>query len=774
MTDALVHAYTPRGAARELYHCRDDEVLIAGPAGTGKSVACLHKVMMACLLVPGCKTLVLRKTLTSLGASALDLWRKHVAAEIIANGTTWFFGGNKEDPAQYKFLNGSMMVVGGLDKPSKIMSTDYDLIYVCEATELTLDDWEMMTTRLRSGNLRFQQLLADCNPAADSHWLYQRCLAGRTTLLRSVHTDNPVLVDDNGQETETGRAYLDKLRGLSGFRRARLLDGKWVGAEGIIFEEWSEAGPGANLVDRFYVPRSWPRYLVIDFGYRNPFVAQWWATNTDGQLFMYREIYFTGRRVEEHCQRILELHRRGNEPWFTAIICDHDAEDAATVEHCLQSATVKAKKGVTVGIDLVKSRLVANELGRPGLVIIRDSTDERDPALYPAKPASTVEEFGGYVWLPASGDRAAKEEPRKENDHGCLIAGTAVSTSVGPVAIELVRPGDLVLTRVGPRVVLASGMTSERAAVYRVELSTGEALTGTGNHPVWVDGEGWKRLDAVRYMDRLMVCQTANPNASTGSSSAATQTPRTGLIASTTRRALPTGSAASAAYTRRSGSRRMAPSLRGARSTTPTTTPATTNWATSSVSPLLSTRKHTASEGANGQGHPSIEPILSGLGPLLPNGTVLMKGGPGTASTPRSTSLATPSRGPGSVNSVATLTRRLSPVVGIGFAPTGARAHGDGRAASTTSSARAPIAAPSSPLTVTALSVAVGAHVLSVSALPGRVPVFNLTVADQAEFFAQGVLVHNCDALRYMVAHLDWPVSGEPEVVGVRRPAARA
>lgn len=29
--------------------------------------------------------------------------------------------------------------------------------------------------------------------------------------------------------------------------------------------------------------------------------------------------------------------------------------------------------------------------------------------------------------------------------------------------------------------------------------------------------------------------------------------------------------------------------------------------------------------------------------------------------------------------------------------------------------------------------------------------VFNLTVAEQPEYFAGGVLVHNCDALRYVI-----------------------
>lgn len=51
---------------------------------------------------------------------------------------------------------------------------------------------------------------------------------------------------------------------------------------------------------------------------------------------------------------------------------------------------------------------------------------------------------------------------------------------------------------------------------------------------------------------------------------------------------------------------------------------------------------------------------------------------------------------------------------------------------------------------------------LSVSVLPRRVPVFNLKVADQPEYFAEGVLVHNCDAGRYMVAERD--LGGRPQL----------
>jgi predicted O-methyltransferase YrrM len=58
-----------------------------------------------------------------------------------------------------------MIVVVGLDKAQKVMSSEYDVIFVQEAIELTVDDWEALTTRLRNGKISFQQLLADCNPS---------------------------------------------------------------------------------------------------------------------------------------------------------------------------------------------------------------------------------------------------------------------------------------------------------------------------------------------------------------------------------------------------------------------------------------------------------------------------------------------------------------------------------------------------------------------------------------------------------------------------------
>jgi phage terminase large subunit len=404
------HTYTPRGACLQAFKRRDPEILVAGPAGTGKSRACLEKLHTMCLINPGMRALIVRKTAVSLSSTALVTWRRDVIPEALAAGVVTFYGGSAEEPAQYRYANGSKVVLGGLDKSIKIMSSEYDLIYVQEATELTEDDWEALTTRLRSNIVSFQQLLADCNPSTPTHWLKTRCDRGQAVMLESRHEDNPTLFDDQGVITESGSNYIAKLDALTGPRYLRLRKGVWAAAEGVIYDEWDAA---THLIDPYPIPDEWRRIWAVDFGYTNPFVLQCWAVDPDGRLILYREIYRTGRLVEDHAKQILDIVAPGGvwlEPKPSHIICDHDAEGRATLDkHLGRLSTTPAIKTVLDGIQFVQARI---RTGR--LLIMRDAVVERDPELADAsKPVCTAEEIPGYIWADT-----LKEQPVKEDDHG--------------------------------------------------------------------------------------------------------------------------------------------------------------------------------------------------------------------------------------------------------------------------------------------------------------------------------------------------------------------
>lgn len=85
----------------------------------------------------------------------------------------------------------------------------------------------------------------------------------------------------------------------------------------------------------------------------------------------------------------------------------------------------------------------------------------------------------------------------KVGDDTCFIAGTKISCLDGYKNIETVRPGDMVLTRKGYRRVLASSITNDQANVYELKTSNG-ILVATGNHPFFMNDGSIKRLDELR------------------------------------------------------------------------------------------------------------------------------------------------------------------------------------------------------------------------------------------------------------------------------------
>lgn len=416
---ALRHEYAPRGAARDLFSAREPEVLIVGAAGTGKSRACLEKLHLMCLRNPNMRGLIVRKTQVSLASTALDTLRKYVIAEALISGEVIFHGGGPQDPPQYRYANGATITIGGMDRSTRIMSSEYDVVYVQEATELTIDDWEALVTRLRNWRVSFQQLIADCNPDRPTHWLKLRADTGQVRLLTSLHEDNPQLFDAAGVITERGRNYMANLDALTGVRKERLRWGRWAAAEGIIYDGWSER---AHLIDRFAVPYEWPRYWSVDFGFTNPFVCQHWAVDPDGRLILYREFYHTQKTNDVHAREILatvtDSRGQWREPPPRYVVCDHDAEGRTVLSRELGLGTTPANKKVSEGIQAVQTRLRAvGNPERPRLLIMRDSRVTRDPELADKKlPTSTVEEITGYVWDTTNGK--TKEIPVKENDHG--------------------------------------------------------------------------------------------------------------------------------------------------------------------------------------------------------------------------------------------------------------------------------------------------------------------------------------------------------------------
>ena len=434
--------YLPRGTVTQFWACADEEILISGPAGTGKSRGILEWIHFVLQRYPGARALIVRKTRTSLNESGLFTYEEQVLTQPERGALVG--ARSRETRQKYVYPNSSELVAGGLDKPTRLFSTEYDLIYVQEAQETALDEWESFMRALRNGVVPYQQLVGDCNPDKPTHPLKKRADEGGLTMLHARHTDNPRLWDEACQQwTPYGAGYLAKLRRLTGARKKRLLHGQWAGSEGMVFEAWDE---GVHLVaPREWAstgpPKDWRRFRAIDFGYTNPFVCQWWAQDPDGRLFLYREIYRTKTLVRDHAAEIarLSVHADGTPERIEFTVADHDAEDRATLR-AEGIPTLAADKRVSVGIEAVGARLVHTDddgaplPGHPRLFILRDArAHPADPDLKESgRPTSTAEEIPGYVYPSGQTGKALKEAPVKTDDHGCDTMRYAVMAVDNP------------------------------------------------------------------------------------------------------------------------------------------------------------------------------------------------------------------------------------------------------------------------------------------------------------------------------------------------------
>lgn len=89
---------------------------------------------------------------------------------------------------------------------------------------------------------------------------------------------------------------------------------------------------------------------------------------------------------------------------------------------------------------------------------------------------------------------AVEPDQLRGPQHDCFIAGTLVATERGQIPIERVLVGERVWTRAGLRRVSA---TRKRVAeVGKVKFSNGVSLVGTGTHPIYTSN-GWTRMSKL-------------------------------------------------------------------------------------------------------------------------------------------------------------------------------------------------------------------------------------------------------------------------------------
>jgi len=207
--------------------------------------------------------------------------------------------------------------------------------------------------------------------------------------------DNPAITDEYVQDVK---------RRYTGVFYQRMIEGKWVAAEGGVFTNFD---PSFHVVDEH--PEIKEYYLSCDWGFNNPMCLLLVGEDADGCYYILDEFYQSGRLVDDHLNRELKergwdkLGPRKERPYQ----CLYDVESPSDGQRMRDMGwnmvpALKHPGSVVESIKATQQAFQKQENGRARLYFMRHCS-------------KTIAEMSGYRWKTVRG--VNKDEPVKENDH---------------------------------------------------------------------------------------------------------------------------------------------------------------------------------------------------------------------------------------------------------------------------------------------------------------------------------------------------------------------
>ena len=373
---------------------------------------------------------------------------------------------NQTDKRVIMPSDGTMNFIS-IDKLGKAHGGRRDILFLNEANHQHYNIAEQLMIRTR------EVIFIDYNPT-NEFWVHDKILsnpaeAAKAILIKSNYKDNEYLEQSIVDSIEAKRGD-----GTNNFWRVYGL-GELGIAEGLVFDNWE--------VEEFDKYKFAMYRNGVDWGFSNDPFAFVRVAVEQNTLYICEEIYQRGLLNRDSSALIKPIVR--NE----TVYCD-SAEPKSVQEYV--SYEIKAQS-VLKGPGSLESGIKYMQ-GFDRIVI--------HPSCIGA-----ITEFKSYQWKTnTSGDRIA--QPIDGFNH-CLVPSTLIKTSKGNIPIKDIKAGDDVLTRSGYKKVKFAGVTARNQTTYKVTSANGKSFVATGNHSVLTD-KGFFRVDALRYGDRILSLNESN------------------------------------------------------------------------------------------------------------------------------------------------------------------------------------------------------------------------------------------------------------------------
>ena len=340
--------YSPSPWSSKYHEATADQVLGGGAAGPGKSLTLLWDSIATQAVIEQAR--MTGQLLDQFPEWLADLCRKHPIRQGESEGHTLHMRRTmpqlqetidrsmrmfpKFDPhARYskelhrwEFASGYKYTFGHCRESNShedYLSKQYTALDLDEAYQFEEKQFEELDGRVRTADpvLRhFKRTRLMSNPAPG--WLKDTFVTperkGNTLLKRKVldpltgefewktQLFLPATLDDNPDKGFV-RDYKFKLLSKPAHMRARYLYGDWDSVEGGYFED--DYNPGVHVIAPFKIPRDWPKFRVMDWGFKTHGVCGWFALDPDENLYLFYEFNFRLMKDAEVAKRIMEIEK---------------------------------------------------------------------------------------------------------------------------------------------------------------------------------------------------------------------------------------------------------------------------------------------------------------------------------------------------------------------------------------------------------------------------------------------------------------------------------
>lgn len=329
--------------------CGPVDIGCGGARGPGKSHAVLSQAALDdCQRVDGLKGLFLRQTGVSARESFDDLVNKVVVGHVKMERTM----NTLKFPNKSHILLGGFRTEGDIDKYTGI---EYDFIIVEELNQLTEEKYKKLRGSLRTSKPNWRpRMYTSFNPGGIGHTFVKNRYVipsreeneGETRFIGGTYRMNPYLNPE----------YLQYLEGLDGNLGKAWREGDFDIFEGMYFTEWNRP---KHVVAPFPIPVTWFKFRSIDPSGREGVTScHWYAVDSNGRVYCYREYYKTGRDYDEHAKAIyaMSCDKDGipEDCRYTVI----DAAAFSKAGYSETAAEIYERNGVTGLISAAKERLI--------------------------------------------------------------------------------------------------------------------------------------------------------------------------------------------------------------------------------------------------------------------------------------------------------------------------------------------------------------------------------------------------------------------------------